>query len=259
MTHRSFMAAEIAAAPDIVARQAEALAAPLARLVARLNGAPPRLVVTCARGSSAHAATFGKHLIERYLAIPVAAAAPSIASVYGGGLRLEDQLVLVISQSGKSDDLLAFAERAQRSGAVTVAVTNDAAAPLAQVCQFVLPIGAGPELSVAATKTFVATVAALLRLTAAWARAPELDAALTRLPRRLAEAAQLDWRDGARALAGAASLVTIGRGPTLAIAREAALKLKETCNLHAEAFSGAEFLHGPVALVSACYPVLMFV
>jgi glutamine---fructose-6-phosphate transaminase (isomerizing) len=252
------MAEEIAAAPHVVARQAEALGAPLARLVARLNRAPPRLVVTCARGSSAHAATFGKHLIERYLAMPVAAAAPSIASVYGSSLRLEGQLVLVISQSGKSDDLLAFAERARRSGAVTVALTNDGTAPLSQVCEFVLPIDAGPELSVAATKTFVATTAALLRLTAAWARVPELDAALARLPRRLAEAARLDWRDGARALAGAASLVTIGRGPTLAIAREAALKLKETCNLHAEAFSGAEFLHGPVALVSARYPVLMF-
>ncbi|HEU0062719.1 MAG TPA: SIS domain-containing protein, partial [Hyphomicrobiaceae bacterium] len=167
MTHRSFMAEEIAAAPEIVARQAEALARPLAGLIACLNRAPPRLVVTCARGSSAHAATFGKHLIERYLAIPVAAAAPSIASVYRGGLRLKDQLVLVISQSGKSDDLIAFAEQARLSGAVTVAVTNDAAAPLAQVCPFVLPIGAGPELSVAATKTFVATASALLRLTAA--------------------------------------------------------------------------------------------
>jgi glucosamine--fructose-6-phosphate aminotransferase (isomerizing) len=241
-----------------VARQADTLAAPLAGLVARLNRAPPQLVVTCARGSSAHAATFGKHLIERYLAIPVAAAAPSIASVYRGGLRLRNQLVLVISQSGKSDDLIAFAEQAQLSGAVTVAVTNDASAPLAQVCPFVLPIGAGPELSVAATKTFVATASALLRLTAAWACVPEFDAALIRLPQRLAQAAQLDWCEGARALAGAASLVTIGRGPTLAIAREAALKLKETCNLHAEAFSGAEFLHGPVALVSARYPVLMF-
>src|SRR5215510_5268866 len=114
MMHRSFMAQEVAAAPDVVARQAGALAQPLAGLVARLDRRPPQVVVTCARGSSAHAATFGKHLIERYLAVPVAAAAPSIASVYGGSLQLADQLVLVISQSGKSDDLLAFAERAQR-------------------------------------------------------------------------------------------------------------------------------------------------
>lgn len=258
MTHRSFMAQEIAAAPDIVARQAGSLAEPLARLVARLDQRPPQLVVTCARGSSAHAATFGKHLIERYLAIPVAAAAPSIASVYHLSLRLKDQLVLLISQSGKSDDLIAFARRAQASGAVTVAVTNDAAAPLAAACEFVLPIGAGPELSVAATKTFVSTVSALLRLTAAWARLEPLAAAVQRLPLRLAEAGNLDWGASAAALAGAASLVTIGRGPTLAIAREAALKLKETCNLHAEAFSGAEFLHGPVALVSPHYPVLLF-
>jgi glutamine---fructose-6-phosphate transaminase (isomerizing) len=258
MTHKSFMAQEIAAAPDVVARQAGTLAEPLARLVARLDRRPPQLVVTCARGSSAHAATFGKHLIERYLAIPVAAAAPSIASVYHLSLRLQDQLVLLISQSGESDDLVAFARRAQASGAVTVAVTNDAAAPLAAACAFVLPIGAGPELSVAATKTFVATVSALLRLTAAWGRLQPLAAAVERLPWRLAEAGCLDWGASAAALAGAASLVTIGRGPTLAIAREAALKLKETCNLHAEAFSGAEFLHGPVALVSARYPVLLF-
>ena len=110
----------------------------------------------------------------------------------------------------------------------------------------------------AATKTFVATLAALLRLTSAWAENRELISALARLPDRLAAAAGLDWSGAVSALPGAPSLVTIGRGPTLAIAREAALKLKETCNLHAEAFSGAEFLHGPVALVSSRYPILMF-
>jgi glutamine---fructose-6-phosphate transaminase (isomerizing) len=258
MTDQSFMAQEITAAPGVVARQAETLAKPLARLIARLNQRPPQLVVTCARGSSAHAATFGKHLIERYLGLPVAAAAPSIASVYRRDLELRHQLVLLISQSGKSDDLIAFAHSARAAGAVSVAVTNDPAAPLAMACEFVLPIGAGAELSVAATKTFVSTVCALLRLTAAWGGLGELQAAIDRLPQRLAEAGDLDWRATAAALAGAASLVTIGRGPTLAIAREAALKLKETCNLHAEAFSGAEFLHGPVALVSARYPVLLF-
>src|SRR5262245_63354068 len=124
MTHRSFMAEEIAAAPEVVARQAGALEPGLARLVALLEQQPPQLVVTCARGSSAHAATFGKHLIERYLGLPVAAAAPSIASVYRSGLSLRDQLVLVISQSGKSDDLIDFADVAKRSGAVTVDVTK---------------------------------------------------------------------------------------------------------------------------------------
>src|SRR5262245_23397457 len=123
MVYASFMAQEFAAAPEVVARQASALAELLGLLLVRLAQAPPQVVVTCARGSSAHAATFGKHLIERYLGLPVAAAAPSIASVYQRSLRLEGQLVLVISQSGKSDDLIAFAEEARRSGAVTVAVT----------------------------------------------------------------------------------------------------------------------------------------
>jgi glucosamine--fructose-6-phosphate aminotransferase (isomerizing) len=111
---------------------------------------------------------------------------------------------------------------------------------------------------VAATKTFVASLAALLRLTAAWTEDERMHAGLARLPDRLAAATDLDWSAALNVLASTNSLVTIGRGPTLAIAREASLKLKETCNLHAEAFSGAEFLHGPVALVSTLYPIVMF-
>jgi len=251
------MAQEIQDAPGVVARQEHGLSQPLAELVARLERQPPKVVVTCARGSSAHAATFGKHLIERYLGVPVSEAAPGIASVYSAPLRLRDQLVLAISQSGRSDDLIAFARSARASGALAVAITNDPGAPLAAACDIVLPIGAGPERSVAATKTFVATASALLRLTAAWTGDAHLDAAVRRLPQRLADAARLDWSAGVETFAAAPSLVAIGRGPTLAIAREAALKLKETCNLPAEAFSGAEFLHGPVALVSARYPALM--
>jgi glucosamine--fructose-6-phosphate aminotransferase (isomerizing) len=253
------MAQEIAAIPDVVARQPEGLAQPLKELIARLGRRPPRVVVTRARGSSAHAATFGKHMIERYLGLPVAEAAPSIASVYGQRLDLRDQLVLAISQSGKSDDLIAFVDQAAASDALTVAVTNDGNSPLATACDITMPIGAGQELSVAATKTFVATVCALLALTALWSRNRLLETAVQRLPQRLGKASGLDWGQGIGALATRrASLVTIGRGPTLGIAREAALKLKETCNLHAEAFSGAEFLHGPVTLVSDQYPVLMF-
>ena len=257
-SRQSLMSQEIHATPEIVALQENALAQPLADLVARLRRQPPNCVVTCARGSSAHAATLGKHLIERYLGVPVAAAAPNIASVYRQELRLRNQLVLAISQSGKSDDLIAFAGAAKGSGALTVAITNDAEAPLAAECDIVLPLGAGPELSVAATKTFVATATVLMRLTAAWANDVTLLPAVHRLPERLAAAASLDWRVGVEVLSRANHLATIGRGPTLAIAREAALKLKEVCNLHTEAFSGAEFQHGPIALVSQGYPVLMF-
>jgi glucosamine--fructose-6-phosphate aminotransferase (isomerizing) len=252
------MAGELREAPGAVAGQSHSLAAPLQDLTARLNSRPPQLVVTCARGSSAHAATFAKHLIELNLGIPVAAAAPNIATVYGQRLRLDGQLFLAISQSGRSDDLVETAAMARRAGALTAALVNATDSPLAAACDIVLPIGAGPELSVAATKSFVATLAALLRFVASWADDDQLPDALDRLPKRLAEAMELDWGAALDALAGADSLVTIGRGPTLAIAREAALKLKEIANLHAEAFSGAEFLHGPVALVSPHYPILVF-
>jgi glucosamine--fructose-6-phosphate aminotransferase (isomerizing) len=241
-----------------VARQEAALAAPVADLVRRLKRTPPRVVVTCARGSSAHAATYGKHLFERHLGIVVAAAAPNIATVYRQSLKLEGQLFLAISQSGRSDDLIEQARAARASGALTAAIVNAEDSPLAASVDIVLPMAAGPELSVAATKSFIASATALLRVLAAWKEDAAAAASLARLPARLATAAAIGWEEQVASLARAASLVAIGRGPTLAIAREAALKLKETSNLHAEAFSGAEFLHGPVALVSRDFPILMF-
>jgi len=257
--HDSHMLREIAEAPEAVARQEQALRAPLAELVTRLKRQPPQVAVTCARGSSAHAATFGKHLIERYLCVPVAAAAPSVATVYGQQLRLRDQLFLAISQSGRSDDLIEQTTVAKAAGAITVVLVNATDSPLAAASDIVLPMEAGPELSVAATKTFIASVSALLRLAALWTEDRAMADSLARLPERLHEAAGLDWSAALAGVEAAPSLVTIGRGPTLAIAREASLKLKETCNLHAEAFSGAEFLHGPVALVDDEYPILMFI
>jgi glutamine---fructose-6-phosphate transaminase (isomerizing) len=251
------MAAELGEAPAIVQAQARELAAPLAELIARLVRRPPDVVVTCARGSSAHAATFAKHLIERNLGIPVAAAAPNIATVYHRALGLEDQLFLAISQSGSSDDLIETAAAARAAGAVTAAIVNDANSPLANACELVLPMAAGPERSIAATKTFIASLTALLRLIAQWAGNDDMSAACDRLPARLIKAAHLDWSEALAPLTAASALLTIGRGPTLAIAREAALKLKETCALHAEAFSSAEFRHGPIALVSSALPVLL--
>ena len=256
-TRGAMMASELEDAPEAVRRQ-EASGRAVHDLIERCRRHPPQLVVTCARGSSAHAATFGKHLIERYMGIPVASAAPNIASVYHQRLRLKGQLVLVISQSGRGDDLTAFSRMAKSVGATTVAVVNDVTSPLAEICDVVLPMAAGPELSVAATKSFIATLAMLLRVTAAWTRDGAMRAALDRLPDRLARARVLDWGASVDALSRVNSLVTIGRGLTLAIAREAALKLKETCYLHAEAFSGAEFQHGPLSLVSPRYPILMF-
>lgn len=257
-SHRTSIMAEIAEAPEAVRQQPQHLIAPLSVLVERCRRTPPRVVVTCARGSSAHAATFGKHLIERYLGIPVAPAAPNIVSVYRRRLRLNDQLFLAISQSGRSDDLIEFTAMARAEGALTACIVNDLNSPLADVSEIVLPMNAGPELSIAATKSFVATLAALLRLTALWANDDALSRAVERLPDRLVAASTIDWGRALDVLSQASNLVTIGRGPTLAIAREAALKLKEVCGLQAEPFSSAEFQHGPMALVAAHFPVLLF-
>jgi glucosamine--fructose-6-phosphate aminotransferase (isomerizing) len=252
------MAAEVGQSSDVVLRQAECIARPLGELVGLLRRRPPRLVVTCARGSSAHAAAFGKHLIERHLGIPVATAAPSIMTVYRKRLRLDQQLFLTISQSGRSDDLVESTLSAKACGALTAAIVNDTASPLASACDIILPMAAGKELSIAATKTFIASLALLLKLTADWTEKRVIQAAIDRLPNRLAQATQLDWTKAITDLSPAKSLVILGRGPTLPIAQEASLKLKEVCNIHAEAYSGAEFQHGPIALVSSGYPVLIF-
>jgi glucosamine--fructose-6-phosphate aminotransferase (isomerizing) len=254
----SLMEVDLAEASAVVARQSNMLAKPLVELVSRLRNRPPNVVVTCARGSSGHAANFGKYLIERHLGIPVAAFAPSLATVYRRSLQLKNQLFLTISQSGQSDDLVEAASWAKASGALTVGIVNDVGSPLASVCDTVLPMGAGRELSVAATKTFIASSTALFRLTTGWVADEKMDAALDRLPKRLALASQLNWSKAADALVGIDKLAILGRGPTLAIAHEAALKFKEVCNIQAEAFSGAEFQHGPISLVSKSYPVLAF-
>lgn len=253
------MELEIREAPEAVQRQSGVLAGPVAELARLLRQMEPRVVVTCARGSSAHAAAFAKHAIERHLGIPVAPAAPSIATIYRRALKLKGQLFLCISQSGRSDDLIEQARYARDAGALTVALVNADESPLARECEIVLPLCAGPELSVAATKSFVATLSAVLCIVAHWSGNETLRGVLDLLPERLNAATGLDWSACLETFASASSLMTIGRGPTLSIARESALKLKETCDLHAEGYSGAEFQHGPMALVTEHFPVLMFV
>jgi glutamine---fructose-6-phosphate transaminase (isomerizing) len=253
------MAAEFREAPEVVERQAQFLRRPLQELAHTLQRLDPKFVVTCARGSSGKAADFAKYLFERHLGLPVAALAPSIMSVYGRELCLENQLFLALSQSGRSEDLVRSAAGARAAGALTVALVNDTESPLARACECVVPIAAGPELGIPATKSFIASLTALLRLTAFWANNQELGEALERLPPRLAAATTLDWAEAGEALWARENMAVLGRGPTLAIAKEVSLKLKEVCGIHAEAFSGAEFQHGPIALVTKDFPVLVLV
>jgi glucosamine--fructose-6-phosphate aminotransferase (isomerizing) len=254
----SLMLREAEEAPEAAARTLATNARAIAELARELRADRPRFVLTAARGSSAHAAAFGKYLIETRAGVVTAAAAPAVVTLYRARLDLEGALFLAISQSGRSPDLVAQAEAARAAGARTVALVNDPASPLAAACGRILPIGAGPEKSVAATKSFIASLAALLQLAAAWAEDAGLAAALERLPQSLTEAAALDWSPAIDALELEDDMLVVGRGLGLPVAAEAALKLKETCALHAESFSAAELMHGPVALVGAGYPVLVF-
>lgn len=252
------MAKETAETPDVIRRQHTANEAICQDLVDRLRRQPPRLIATCARGSSDHAATFAKYLFETRLGLPTTSAAPSVSSVYGARQDLADTVFVVISQSGQSPDILAGAEHAKANGALVVALVNDVVSPLADLADVTVPLHAGPEKSVAATKSFVASLAAMLQVTAIWSGDAALGDAIEALPRHLDEALSLDWSAGVETLADVDTMLIAGRGLGFGIAQEAALKLKEVAGLHAEAFSAAEIRHGPMALIGAGYPVLLF-
>lgn len=257
----TLMFSEAAEAAQVVARQAHANQDAIKRLASDLRARPPSSVVVCARGSSDHAGVYGKYLIETLCGVPVAAAAPSVASVYGAAPAAgigANVLCLAISQSGRSPDLLASALAWRDRGARLVAFVNDETSPLAQAADVLLPLLAGPERSVAATKSFIAALAAQAALVAAWSEDEALSSALSTLPQDLDAAFTLDWSKALPLLDGDRSLFVLGRGYGLAVAREAALKLKETCALHAEAFSSAEVRHGPMAIVRDGFPVLAF-
>jgi glucosamine--fructose-6-phosphate aminotransferase (isomerizing) len=252
------MYGEAAEAPAVVRAQLAANAERVARLAERLRQSPPRAVVTCARGSSDHAATFARYLIETRLGLLTSSASPSVSSVYEVVPDLVGMVMIAISQSGASPDLLATVSRARDSGARIVALVNAESSPLAQLADDLIPLGAGAELSVAATKSYIASLAAIVQLVASWSRDGELAAALEDAPRQLARAFALDWSAAVTRLTAAHNLYVIGRGLGLGIAQEAALKFKETCGLHAEALSAAELRHGPMALVRAHFPLLVF-
>jgi len=255
--HPTLMFVEAAAAADAVAEQFVANRPLVTALAARIRERRPRLVVTCARGSSDHAATFAKYLIEASFGIPVLSFTPSLASLQGRGLGGADVLFLAISQSGGSPDIVAATRLAREEGAFTVALVNVEESPLAAAAECVLPLHAGPERSVAATKSFIAAIAALLHLCAAWSGNEGAVARLEDLPAALAAA----WAGNAEALAprlaSCANLFVVARGLGLGIAQELALKFKETCRIHAEAFSGAEVRHGPMALVGPGFQVIV--
>lgn len=219
---------------------------------------PQPFAVTIARGSSDHAASFFKYASELLTGRVVASLGPSVASLYGSALQLAGSTALAISQSGKSPDIVMATKMAGEAGALTVAVTNDPSSELTQCAELTLPLHAGEERSVAATKTFVSSSVLAAWVLAQVAKDEELLRAIKGLPAALHNAYHTDWGSLANELASARSLFCLGRGPTNAIASEAALKFKETSRLHAQAYSSAEVLHGPVAIVHEGFPVIAF-
>lgn len=217
----------------------------------------PRFLLSVARGSSDHACSYLKYASELLLGLPMASVGPSVKSVYGVDMRCDGALCVSVSQSGQSPDIVSLTQSLTKGGAFSVAITNNTDSALAAAASAALPIHAGQELSVAATKTFVTSLVAGLWLLAEIKRDEDLLMAIRKLPDDLTRAISCDWGAVIEAIDGQ-SLFTLGRGISWAISNEAALKFKETCQIHAESYSSAEVLHGPVSIVDQGFPVLAF-
>jgi glucosamine--fructose-6-phosphate aminotransferase (isomerizing) len=254
----SLMIREIAESGEAIARQLAANADATKRCAAEVRARDPRLVATIARGSSDHCALYLKYLLEILLGVPCASIGPSIASLYNARLKLDGSLALSISQSGRSPDIVAMQDAAKRAGAFTFALVNDVSSPLATRADVLLPLHAGPEKSVAATKSMIATLVAGAALIAEWREDAALRAAIAKLPALLSAQNEPPPDALVARVAAAKSAFVLGRGATFAMAAEAALKLKETCAIHAEAFSSAEVLHGPAGIIAPGFLMIAF-
>lgn len=248
------MRADMAAQPAVLRN----LAARREEIAAALAGPEPAGVVVVARGSSDYAAIFARYLLEAVTGRPVALAAPSLVTLYGGELRLERWLALGISQSGRTPEIVTVLERYGAAGARTVALTNDPDSALAAAAGVQIELGAGEELAVPATKTFTAQLAAVALVAEALGPVPWRDADWERLPDMvedlLGEPAPAER--AAEALGDAGELISVGRGYLMCVALEAALKLREAAGVRAEGWSAADFRHGPVTVARGDIPLL---
>jgi len=249
---------EIGQEPDLAARLVESLQDALQPIAKAFKDRKLRGLVIAARGSSDHAADYARYLFGRRQRALVSLAAPSMFTHYASPPSLEGQCVLGISQSGASPDVIAVIEEAKRQGAMSVAITNVEKSPLAVAAEFVLPMLAGPELSVPASKTYLASLVALALLSAAITPDHDFEHGLALLPDKLRDAisAEPDVARIAHTISGPRAIV-LARGFNLCTAEEIALKLTETSYVLARAWSIADFVHGPIAVVEHGFPVLL--
>ena len=254
----SLMFKEACSSSQVVAAQLEAESRRYAELGAALRANTPQTVLTIARGSSDHAAAYCAYLIMARLGRIVASLPMSLVTLQNAPLHANNALAIAISQSGQSPDVIEPIRYFRKGGATTVALVNDAASPLATSAEWCMPLHAGAELSVAATKSYIASLAAGAQLAGHWENDANFLAALADLPGALAAATDLDWSEAIEVLTPANNIMVVGRGIGYPVALEAALKLKETSVIQAEAFSGAEIKHGPMALIDNGYPLMIF-
>jgi glucosamine--fructose-6-phosphate aminotransferase (isomerizing) len=250
---------EILEQPEAARRQLASSSTALDALAARLRSKPVASVVIAARGTSDHAAIYAQYVLGLRNGLSVGLATPSLVSIYGGELDVRQSLVIGISQSGASPDIVAVVAAATRQGAPTLAITNDPSGALAAAADHVVDLAAGPELAIAATKTYTTSLLAITRLSLALHPDPEEERALREVPAAMATALELEPAVEAvvAELGPIDRCVIVGRGFEYATAREWALKLKELARVFADPYSAADFLHGPIALVQPGIPALV--
>ena len=254
----SLMLEEARSAADCVALQLSKDLDRYAALGERLRAASFNNVVTVARGSSDHASNYFAYLTMARLGRLVTSLPMSLVTLYNAKLQTRDTLAVSISQSGQSPDVVEPIRYFRDGGATTVALVNDIDSPLAEAAEWAMPLHAGKEKSVAATKSFITSLTAGARVVAEWQGDAELKDGLRALPDALQRATETDWSKAIEVLAPSRNIMVVGRGISFPVALESALKFKETSALQAEAFSGAEIKHGPMALIEDGYPLLIF-
>ena len=254
----SILRGEIAEQPAVLARLLDAEADSIEALSARLRRDPPRFVLIGARGSSDNVARYAQHVLGHLCRIPVALATPSLYTLYGTAPRLDGALVIGISQSGASPDVTAVVADGTAQDQVTVAITNDRESPMARTAAHVIELGTGEERSVAATKTYTASLAAVAALAAALAGTPALRDELRAAPDTIAAQLALPVDAAVDVASGWQRCAVVGRGANYATAFEAALKVKELTGIAAEPYSPPDLMHGPVAVLGADNGLLAF-
>jgi glucosamine--fructose-6-phosphate aminotransferase (isomerizing) len=248
---------EIREQPEVAARLLEREGPAIDALAAEMRRRQPRYAVFAARGTSDNAARYAQHVLGRILRLPVVLATPSLHTLYDAPPRYADAVVIGVSQSGASPDVVSVVAEGTRQGALTAAITNAPSSPLAAAAEHVIDLGTGEERSVAATKTYTASLAAIAALAASGDGG--LTAEVQRLPTALAAQLALSAGDAATAVRAAADwqrVTVVGRGAHYATAFEAALKIRELAGIVAEPYSPADLLHGPIAALTAAQPLL---